>query len=205
MSLILNASTSSGLVVTADNSGSFVFQSNGANPVTLPNTGTGTVAVQGVSTNIVSGTAQSPTSGTSYTFTGIPSWAKRVTFMLNALAFNTSNIPQLQLGSGSVTSTGYVNNVVWVTNASAVNESGSTTGHTLVPTAIAGTYYGSVVFNLLGSNTWIGTGVTQFQSSGGTSYHTSSIALSGALDRINLTTTGGTATLSSGSINILYE
>lgn len=46
MAVTLNATTSSGLVTTADNSGQFVFQNNGTNSLILPTSGTVTIAAQ---------------------------------------------------------------------------------------------------------------------------------------------------------------
>jgi len=73
MAVTLNASTSSGLVQTADTSGTIELQSNGTTKLTVASTG--------AYGQLVSGTAVASTSGTSIDFTGIPSWVKRITVM----------------------------------------------------------------------------------------------------------------------------
>jgi len=202
MSLILNASTSSGLVVTADNSGSFVFQSNGANPVTLPNTGTGTVAVQGVSTNIVTSTAQATTSGTSILFTGLPSYARRITVMFSGVSGAGSSNMLVQLGSGSVQTTGYVSTGSYI--STSVSTTSSTAGFIFWRDNAAFAFTGHMIFTIISGTTWISShlglvATTQEALGAG------SVTLSGALDRINITTVNGTDAFDAGSVNILYE
>ena len=80
----------------------------------IGNVTAGTVTASGLVTGatgalypIVNGTAQASTSGTSIDFTGIPSWAKRISIILSGVSINASGILLVQLGSGSITSTGY--------------------------------------------------------------------------------------------------
>jgi hypothetical protein len=66
--------------------------------------------------------------------------------------------------------------------------------------------YGTMVFNLLNSNTWIGGGTLMNQIT--IAYMTTSngsIALGGSLGMVRITTANGTDTFDAGSINILYE
>ena len=56
---------------------------------------------------LTSGTAVASTSGTSITFSSIPSWAKRVTVMFNGVSTSGSSNIQVQLGAGSTTTSGY--------------------------------------------------------------------------------------------------
>ena len=93
----------------------------------------------GVTTNsgavyngIQSLTAQNSTSGTAILFTGIPSWAKRVTVMLSGISTNGTSIPQIQLGTSSgPTTTGYVGVVDGETSAGGIAAS-LTTGLGLI-------------------------------------------------------------------------
>jgi hypothetical protein len=153
---------------------------------------------------IVSGTAVASTSGTSIDFTGIPSWVKRVTVMFNGVSTNGTSAPQIQLGAGSVTTSGYNGNV---TNFSAANA--VTSGHPIHPaTGSAGlVYIGQVTFTRFdNSNSWVGTGLTYTGAAPGAhSIHSSAVTLSGTLDRVRITTTNGTDTFDAGSINIMYE
>ena len=46
---------------------------------------------------ITSGTAVASTSGTSIDFTGIPSWVKRITVMMNGVSTSGSSLPRIPL------------------------------------------------------------------------------------------------------------
>lgn len=151
---------------------------------------------------ITSGTAQNSTSGTAITFTGIPSWVKRVTVMLNGFSTNGSNYPLIQLGSGSVQTTGY-NTAGANLQPGSVNNTSSTAGFIIFQNSASYVTYGSIIFTLFGSNTWFGSGC--FIASNVTLPVAGGVSLSGALDRVNITTVGGTDTFDAGSINILYE
>ena len=179
-------------------------QSVASGTVTIP-AGTGTAAVQGVSTNIVSGTSQASTSGTAILFTGVPSWAKRVTINFNGVSTSgTSNI-LVQLGSVSVQTSGYLGAFSYTGNAAA---SGNIPTNGFMAASLvtaASLFHGSITISLLSSNIWTYTqtlarsDIPQIYFCGG------SVSLSGALDRVNITTANGTDTFDAGSINILYE
>jgi hypothetical protein len=149
---------------------------------------------------LVQGTAQASTSGTSITFTGIPSWVKRITVMFNGVSTTGTSNLQVQIGSGSVTTTGYVSGTsIGTTYTSA------TTGF-LVYTLVSATDVigGTVTLCLVSSNTWVESGVL---NNGGASRVSggNGPALSGALDRVVITTVNGTDTFDAGTINIQYE
>ena len=189
MTLVLNASTSSGLVVTADNSGTFAFQTNGTqyNPV------------------LTSGTTQASTSGTSITFTGIPAYVKRITVMFNGVSTNGTSAILIQLGSGSPTTSGYLSGSVRA-NASAVNGVAYTTGFGFNIAAASDALCGLTTISTLGANIWTASG--NCTSNAGSLYMMTTagnVTLSGILDRVIVTTVNGTDTFDAGSINILYE
>ena len=176
---------------------------------TLTNKTLGSGLVAGAS-YLTSGTSQATTSGTNIDFTGIPSWVKRITVMFNGVSTNGTSVPQVQIGSGSVSASGYAVTGTTTTNAGVVAGNSFTSGFALEAstgsTGATTTIYGQLVLCLLGSNTWTGSG--QFAHTGTSTSATTagaSPALSGALDRIRITTVGGTDTFDAGSINILYE
>jgi len=155
---------------------------------------------------IVSGTAQNSTSGTSIDFTGIPSWVKRVTVMFNGVSTSGTSNYRIQLGAGSVQTTGYNSNCLTASSASAAATTNATAGFDIGSISTAGaTLYGSAIFSLLGSNGWVCQG--QFSNIGDSRSHypAGAVALSGTLDRVRITTVNGTDTFDAGSINILYE
>lgn len=166
----------------------------------------GSISASGnIKGTIASGTAVASTSGTAIDFTGIPSWVKRVTVMLSGVSTNGSSIPTIRLGTSSgIVSTGY-NAAAFATTGSAVNTIQSTDGFALADNnSSSDTFSGLATICLLGSNTWsisgsFHNGSNQYAATGG------SVSLSGALDRIRITTVNGTDTFDAGSINIMYE
>ena len=153
---------------------------------------------------ITSGTAVASTSGTSIDFTGIPSWVKRITVMLSGVSTNSTSNYLFQLGSGSVTTSGYASRSTYF-QATAVNGNNSTAGFVGANFGAANTMSGALTLTLLNSNTWVATGYFADSSSNAFLTGGTSSALSGALDRIRITTTTGTDTFDAGTINILYE
>lgn len=176
---------------------------------TMP-AGTGTVSVNGVSSNIVSGTSQASTSGTSIDFTGIPSWVKRITVMFNGVSTNFaagSNLV-LQLGtSGGIQTTGYAGSAGYFVNAGSSAVATYTNGLNVYSTAAANSFSGVIIFTLVDSATGLWVGAYTLGRGDGVAVHSGGTTktLSGTLDRLRITTAGGTDTFDAGSINILYE
>jgi hypothetical protein len=205
MSVILNASTSSGLVQTADTSGNLELQSNGSTKLTVNSTGVTATSIQGT---IVQGTAVASTSGTSIDFTSIPSWVKKITVMFSGVSTSGTSPVQIQLGTGSTTytTTGYISTgALWGSGGVATiltNTSG------LVTAGDGGANYvrnGSFVISLLTSNTWVLNGGHGDSSTSRVTVAYGSIALAAALTAVRITTVNGTDTFDAGSINIQYE
>jgi len=189
------------LVLTGDTSGQVTIAAPavaGTNTLTL---------LAATATNSVNtlATAVASTSGTSIDFTGLPAWVKRITVMYQGISTNGSSNYQVQIGSGSFVTSGYLgtNSTVASASASTLNISAGfiifTGGN---PAAIS---HGMTVLTSLGSNVWLANG-TLGRSDGNVSYIAAgSLALGGTLDRVRITTVNGTDTFDAGSINILYE
>ena len=168
-------------------------------PITI--NGSGTITGGGL---LTSGTAVASTSGTAIDFTGIPSWVKRVTVMLNGVSTNGGSLTLLRLGAGSITSSGYSS----ASGYSGPGQVGGTTnssGFVYGQNAAASTYSGHIVITNFSGNTWIcsvmlGRIDDGFDFGGG-----GNVTLSGVLDRLRITTVNGTDTFDAGSINIMYE
>ena len=154
---------------------------------------------------INSGTAVASTSGTSIDFTGIPAGVKRVTVMFNGVSTNgTSNI-QVQIGSGSITPSGYVSGCSQLNTSSMSTGAATTTGYLVQSNVTAATSFsGNAFFTTLGSNIWVSSS-NLFRSDGVMLVGSGQASLAGTLDRIRITTVNGTDTFDAGSINILYE
>jgi hypothetical protein len=215
MSVTLNASTSSGLVSTADTSGTIELQSNGTTRLTVASGGittTGTSSISNLTATgtfgggvITSGTAVTLTTQTSVDYTSIPSWVKRITVMFNGVSGSGTANLLLQLGtSGGIVSTGYVSSGFRINAGTTSGGVSSTAGMILGSDNASWTTSGIATFALVGSNIWIGS----FSGKGTTTSGLVSgmdVSLGGTLDRVRLTTSNGTDTLDAGSINILYE
>jgi hypothetical protein len=207
MANTLNASTSAGLVQTADTSGTIDLQSAGATKLTVGSTGTSIAQYNPAASLITSGTAVASTSGTSIDFTSIPSWVKRVTVMFAAVSTNGSSNYLIQLGTSSgPTTSGYLgtstlssnggNNSVNMSTGFLLNQSGQ--GATCV-------FQGLLTICLLGSNIWVASGYFG-ESDAARGWTTGGyVPLAATLDRVRITTVNGTDTFDAGTINILYE
>lgn len=147
------------------------------------------------------GTAVATTSGTSIDFTGIPSWVKRITVMLNGLSTNGTSNEILQIGSGSVQVSGYLGSAATNTTYAAFT-AGFGLGVSITSAAVL---HGIATLVSLGGNVWSFSFNGTYSNSPATAQATGSVTLSGALDRLRLTTANGTDTFDAGSINILYE
>ena len=211
--------------MTVTGSGNFAYTRTltAATNVTFPTTGTlSTLAGSETFTNktltspviggtptgvgvLTSGTAVATTSGTSIDFTGIPSWAKRITVMLNGVSQDASSTGTLliQIGAGSIETSGYSGTGTRLsggvsTSVAYTNGLGTTLG------AVAASFSGHVIFTNVSGNIWVGSSVLG-GSDTSTSLAGTTKTLSGTLDRVRLTTTTGTDTFDAGSINIMYE
>jgi hypothetical protein len=147
-------------------------------------------------------TPVSTTSGTSIDFTSIPSWVKRVTIILSSVSTSGTSEKLIQLGAGSVTTSGYAATSSAVAGSVATMQ--STAGFPIFSVLAADSLNGALTFNTVTGNTWAGHGVINGNTSS-TLMQAGSIALSGTLDRIRLTTVNGTDTFDAGSVNIIYE
>ena len=174
---------------------------------TLTNKTLGSGLVMDVSA-ITSGTAVASTSGTSIDFTGIPSWAKRITVMLSGVSTNGTSIPLVQIGdSGGVENTGYLGTASYFSGvgvASANNTAGFLISNGAGDTATA-VRHGQIVISNLTGNTWVCSGSVGLSDTTRSCVLSYSKALSATLDRVRITTVNGTDTFDAGTINIMYE
>jgi hypothetical protein len=153
-----------------------------------------------------SGTAVASTSGTAIDFTSIPSWVKRITVLYSGVSTSGTSNYLVQIGSGSVTGSGYASAAFSVDGANATGISTSTAGFlTARVVTAAALFTGSIVISNITENTWVESGSLINISAGWGTTSTGSLALAGVLDRVRITTTNGTDTFDAGSINILYE
>ena len=219
----------SSVVISGDTSGAITLAASavaGTNTITLPSatgnavvdsatqtltsktltspTITGAVVSSMASSVITSGTAQNSTSGTSIDFTSIPSWVKRITVMFNGVSTSGSSNYLVQVGSGSVTTTGYLSAYFQASGTNSV--ANSTVGFQINNGTGAGNIeHGHVVITQVSGNNWTASGTLGESDTTRMQFLAGSIALGGTLDRVRITTVNGTDTFDAGSINILYE
>ena len=150
---------------------------------------------------IVRGTTVSA-SGTSIDFTGIPSWAKRITVMFVGFSGSGTSSFLIQLGTSSgPTTSGYVGS-----NGRSATFVYFSSGFILVNGPAASQLYsGAETFSFVGSNTWSGTGTICANSADGYYVNAGYVTLASALTQVRITTVNGTDTFDAGSVNILYE
>jgi hypothetical protein len=199
------------LPVASGGTGVTTSTGSGANVLGTDPTITGAVLSSMASSVLTSATAQTApftAPNTFANFFGIPSWAKRVTVMLNGISTNGTSPLQIQLGTASgVESTGYASTPAIAAGdypgVAAANT--STTAFVLqyANLSAAQTLSGQYVITNLSGNTWvisgmIGTVSLMWMSTG-------SKTLASTLERVRLTTVGGASTFDAGTINILYE
>lgn len=155
--------------------------------------------------NIVSGTAAASTSGTSVDFTGIPTWAKRVTILLAGVSTNGTSIVQIQVGSGSVLTSGYLG-ATSTTSGAGTAASNHSAGF-LTADAGAATYvrHGIATLCKITGNQWVFSSLLGNSDTARTTAAGGSVSLSGALDRVRITTVNGTDTFDAGTINVMWE
>lgn len=152
---------------------------------------------------LISGTAVASTSGTAIDFTGIPSWVKRITVILNGVSSNGASAKQIQIGSGSFTTTGYISAASG--GSTGVSSTTSTTGLLIEDgTNAAQTSNIIAVLTNISGNVWVmassgANNAGAFRTGGG------NVTLGGVLDRVRLTSANGTDTFDAGSVNIFYE
>ena len=174
--------------------------------------GTGTIGTASItpaklSQPFTSETAVASTSGTAIDFTGIPSWAKRITVMISGLSTSGTSPHLLRVGtsSGFVTSS-YTSGVSVYGGSNIVNSANNTNGFNFSPTPVdASVACGALTLLNVSGNTWVHTSVIGFTDAAFAATGGGNIALGGLLDRVRITTTNGTDTFDAGSVNIMYE
>jgi hypothetical protein len=162
--------------------------------------GAGTYTISPISTGTVSGTI----TVVGVSFLNIPSWVKRITMMFNGVSSNGTSLFLVQLGAGSVETTGYISTANTITGGVGGANSSSTAGMLIYTSLAANTLSGHMVLTSMGSNLWISSHVGKITTAANI-FGGGDKTLSGVLDRVRLTTVNGTDTFDAGSVNILYE
>jgi hypothetical protein len=155
--------------------------------------------------SITSGTAVASTSGTAIDFTGIPSWVKRITVMFNGVSLSGADDIIVQIGAGSNSATGYGGSSSYA--STGLGFANYTTGFGIkLSGGAASSISGSmIIFNVDAASFIWSESLAVGDSSVGSIFGGGTKTLAGTLDRIRITTVGGTDTFDAGKINIMYE
>lgn len=151
---------------------------------------------------ITRGTAQAATSGSAIDFTGIPSWARRVTVVLSSVSTTGTSGITVQLGdSGGIEGTGYTGGGAG-NNAGLFHAVGYSSGFLTMVASAAGSYInGHVTLANISGNTWVAT-VVFGDSSSYSFWGAGSKTLSDVLTQVRIATGD---TFDAGTINIFWE
>ena len=194
MPIVLNGATSGNVTIDAN-------AISGTSVITLP-VGSGTFPLMNLSTTVAA------TSGTAIDFTSIPSWVKRITINLNGVSTTGTSALIAQTGSVTFDTSGYASFAIIINASNSVASQSNTNGHLLDMTRLvaADTATGSIVLNQIATNVWASSGITYRTNAVVANYMiTGNRSTSSTLDRIRITTVGGTETFDAGSVNILME
>jgi hypothetical protein len=152
---------------------------------------------------IVRTTAVASTSGATIDFTGIPAWAEKITVMFSSLSTNGVTAPQIQIGSTTFTTSGYLGAAM--SGAEVTNNASGflLNSSTFIATGVLS---GGLTLCNLSGNVWVAFGASgRSDIARGFSLGGVLTTLAGTLDRVRITTVGGTDTFDAGSVNIIYE
>jgi hypothetical protein len=187
---------------------------SGTDGITSPTSTTTGVIVSGTTVAdatavirpLVSATSVASTSGTSITFTGIPSWVKRITVMFQGVKNSANSNISLKLGiSSGIISTGYLGSTVQIGGTATSPATNFSTDFKGQIANTAALYHGTIVFNNLNSNVWTCSGMLSLSNDVYATSIYGSIDLGNILTQLQISTSAGIGTFTAGSINIMYE
>ena len=152
---------------------------------------------------ITLGTPQATTSGTSFSFTGIPAGVKKVTMSIVGVSLSGSDALQVQIGPvAGVETSGYLGSV-----GSGATFGNFTAGFGLTTSGGAGSiHHGTLTLTLenASTNIWTASGTLGLSNTATAYLFAYSKPLAGALSVIKLMT-NGSDTFDAGEVNISYE
>jgi len=162
-----------------------------------------TAASSGSAGGLTLGTATAFNSAAAYNITGLPAGINHIIVNCQGVTWNAASALTFQIGdaSGGLKTSGYISEAMTQsgTTGAVTNGIGCTAGIT-GPTICSG----FITFNLVDATNFIWVATSIFTQSGAVFTASGQVTLAAALDRVTVTTTGGTATWTAGKINISY-
>ena len=154
---------------------------------------------------LTSGTAQSA-SGATVSFTGIPSWAKRITVLLKDVTTVSTGLPAIRAGAGSYEATGYSSTNNAIGQSTVASSLSATTSWDLQNSGGSTQIYsGQLVITRLEGYLYTIAGQVSYNTNGSTALTTGYKTFSGDISQLQLRMSTGADTFNGGSINIMYE
>ena len=153
---------------------------------------------------LILGEPVNSTSGSLIDYNSIPAGVKKIDILLNGVSTSGVSGLIIQVGdSGGIENTGYLSTVGLLVGGTTV---GNTSGFIVASPAAASVFHGIIQLRLLDSstNTWVCQSNISFDA-GQINVASGSKSLSAMLDRIRITTVGGTDTFDLGKVNIQYQ
>lgn len=151
------------------------------------------------------GTQQATTSGVFKEFTGIPSWARKITLALWYVSTNGAANILVQLGTGGApTTSGYAGYSVFSWTSGIVPVS-STAGIPIFNNAASYSHFGHLTFTSVGGNAWVASGQIVAAGTQGAIVSGGFIDLPGVLNYLRIVTANGTDAFDAGAVNISWE
>jgi hypothetical protein len=145
-------------------------------------------------------------SGVAVDFNSIPAGVRRIQVCVAGLSTNGTTQVRMQIGSGSISATGYTGSTDGATSAGQAAQT-FTSGLALcrtTTTSAAASIHGIATLTHLGGNQWALNWLGARSDAAVLMYGAASITLGGVLDRVRVTA-DGTDTFDAGNITLLYE
>lgn len=183
---------------------SAVVQVNGQDVLVVSNTGdittVGGTPIQRMTLTPI----KSPSGSAFVDFTGIPSWAKRITLQIQDLSTNRESQVLVQVGtSAGVQTTGYAGSNVYYLGSNQGAAETLSSGFRIFIGGANIYRFGAMKLTRQTANKWIADG--QVSHAGGFAWVSGIKVLNDTLDRIRVTTVNGTDLFTQGDISLLIE
>ena len=127
--------------------------------------------------------------------------------MFNGVSTNGTSLPIVQIGSGSVSTTGYSSETIAVAPTAVGGGGTYIVGFPIIYSfASTFTLKGTMTLTSFSNRIWTSTSQVSYVAGGASTFQEGiSPTLPGTLDRIRITTVNGTDVFDAGSVNVLYD
>lgn len=151
-------------------------------------------------------TVQVASGQTALDFTGIPTWVQRVVITMSGFTTSGTSPLGVRIGDGAIVATGYLGAATRIDGATPATQAAGTffyvSGPGLASTSVL---RGRWTIERHSGNAWVFAGNGAFSDVAATVMSSGEVTLTGDLDRLRITTSGGTDTFTAGSVNIAWE